>query len=228
VQLSPTELHALVKDCKTASTARAAGVGEELSAGSTFWVPAGGKPATRLERMALRIFEFHSRDASFDPARSGAEWWCQHIDGDDEIGLHWDRDYDMQADQGLLLHPHVASVTYLSESTSGNPTVVLACESPVFASESPCTSVPHAAVCWPAVGRHLCFDGKRLHGAPAGLVPEGVRRLRLERVERLMPRAGHDRPRRVVSRRRVSTRASCCRWAPSPRARASPSSSTAG
>lgn len=31
--------------------------------------------------------------------------------------------------------------------------------------------VPQAVACWPATGRHLCFDGRKLHGAMADLTP---------------------------------------------------------
>ena len=52
--------------------------------------------------------QFHSRRAHFDPARSGAEWWTQVVSARDAevgtIGFHWDRDYDLQYDQGLCEH----------------------------------------------------------------------------------------------------------------------------
>ena len=101
----------------------------------------------------------------YDAATSGAEWWTQTIEPADEIGLHWDRDYDMQADQGLLIHPHVATVTYLCAPATSAPTVVLDAISPLLASESPCGPLPRAVACYPAAGRHLCFDGRKLHGA---------------------------------------------------------------
>ena len=72
---------------------------------------------------------------------------------------------DMQTDQGVLLHPMVATVTYLAAPAAAAPTVVLERPSPLLAGESATGSIPCAAVCWPAVGRHLCFDGKLLHGA---------------------------------------------------------------
>lgn len=77
----------------------------------------------------------------------------------------------MQADQGLLLHPMVATVTYLSAPRAAAATVVLERPSPLLADESPCGDVPHATACWPAIGRHLCFDGKLLHGALPDLAP---------------------------------------------------------
>lgn len=168
----PSVSEQLLADCSATFTARATGVGEELSAGCTFWVPATTrKPKTTLERLALDIFAYHARDAVYDPEKSGAEWWTQVIEESDEIGLHWDRDYDMQADQGILLHPMLATVTYLGVPRGAAPTIVLARPSPLLASESACGAVPHAASCWPSLGRHLCFDGKLLHGALPDLTP---------------------------------------------------------
>ena len=168
----PVVSDSLLADAAAAFTARAAGVGEELSAGCTFWVPAvTKKPKTSLEQLALDIFTVHARDAVFEPSKSGAEWWTLVIDESDVVGLHWDRDYDLQADQGLLLHPMVSTVTYLTTPRAAAPTVVLGRPSPLLASESPCGSVPSAAACWPALGRHLAFDGKLLHGALPNLTP---------------------------------------------------------
>lgn len=52
-------------------------------------MPADATPRTVLESMALHIFRFHTRAATFDAKSSGAEWWTQVIDGDDDIGWHW-------------------------------------------------------------------------------------------------------------------------------------------
>ena len=159
----------LLADCSAAFTARAKGAGDELSAGATFWVPADARPTTALERLALEIFAFHSRDAVFDVSKSGAEWWTQTIEPADDIGLHWDRDYDLQADQGLLLHPYLATVTYLSAPPGGASTVVLDRPSPLLATDSAAGPVRSAHACAPAPGRHFCFDGKLLHGALSDL-----------------------------------------------------------
>lgn len=164
---------ALLADCAAAFTARVKGAADELSSGSTFWVGSNAKPATTLERLALEIFRYHSQHAQFEVARSGAEWWTQVIDSEDDIGLHWDRDYDLQADQGINLHPYISTVTYLSAPSGGAPTLVLARPSPLLAADSAAGPVPEAHVCSPAEGRHLCFDGKLLHGALAELAGEG-------------------------------------------------------
>jgi hypothetical protein len=62
-------------------------------------------------------------------------------------------------------------VTYLSAPAAAAPTIVLQRPSPLLADESPCGAVPAATACWPAVGRHLAFDGKLLHGALPDLTP---------------------------------------------------------
>ena len=166
---SATDAAAVLADCNACFTARATGT-KALSAGTTFWVPANAKPKNALERLALEIFKQHTKGcASFDPAASGAEWWTQVIDPQDDIGLHWDRDYDLEEAQGILLHPHIATVTYLNAPPGAAPTIVLECPSPFLASDSPCGDVPSAVACWPEQRRHLAFDGRLLHGAMSDL-----------------------------------------------------------
>ena len=165
---------ALVADCEAVFTARASADGETLSAGTTFWASAasaGGKKGgvCALERLALSIFSHHTRNAEYNESTSGAEWWTQVIEEDDDIGLHWDRDYDMQQTEGLLLHPHLATVTYVSCPPAAAPTVVLDCISPLLPDETPCGPIPSATACWPQPGRHLSFDGRKLHGAMSDL-----------------------------------------------------------
>jgi len=164
--LRADETNALLEDSQLVMTARAAG-GDGYSAGTTFWVGASSKPRTTLERLALEIFRFHSRSAQFDPASSGVEWWTQVIHTGDDIGFHWDRDYDMEVDAGLLIHPHVATVTYLS--TSGAPTLVIKHASPLTPGDSLCGKAQQVHACVPKKGCHLSFDGRMLHGAPSSL-----------------------------------------------------------
>jgi len=91
----------------------------------------------------------------------------------DEVGLHFDADYGLE-DQApnLLLHPRLATVTYLSDV--GAPTVV-------FDRRSPPPDDPEKKMLegdirrgWlshPRVGKHVYFDGRLLHGAPATFFP---------------------------------------------------------
>jgi hypothetical protein len=170
LRLDAVQLAAARRACARAFTARAA-KRRGYSSGATYWLSAATmrEPNARLlplEKLARYIFELHAGDASFDPARSGAEWWSQHIDARDAIGWHWDRDYALEAEHGLAIHPAVATVTYLSDV--GAPTLVLENAHPVLAADEPPPSARALHVSWPRTGKHIAFDGRWLHGAPEG------------------------------------------------------------
>ena len=134
---SSTALPALVADCQAAYlkfTSRTRVRGIKYTTNATYWMAADGAPRNALERLALDIFDHHTAAAAFDRSRSGAEWWAQVIDPSDDIGFHWDRDYDLERDQGLCVHPHLATVTYLSNC--GGPTIILPVPSPLDAAKS--------------------------------------------------------------------------------------------
>ncbi|GMH47207.1 hypothetical protein TrRE_jg2693 [Triparma retinervis] len=162
----------LFADMKCAMTARETG-GEQYSAGDTFFVPASGVARCGLEALALSIFHHHAKDAKFDPSRSGAEWWTQVIDVRDDIGVHFDRDYGME-EFGLNVHPHVATVTYLSDK--GGPTVVLEHTSGCEVGEDFSGSVDKVFMSYPEAGKHMSFDGRFLHLAPTDLMGRGEKR----------------------------------------------------
>jgi len=167
LSLGEEALAALRKDCETAFTARTMKTGERYSRGETFWVPASANPSSALEKLALAIFWLHAGEAGYDAARSGAEWWTLAIDAGDDVGWHWDRDYGLESDTGYRIHPHLATVTYLSDT--GAPTVVLeVAEGP--GADSP-QSMPArvAHLSRGATGKHISFDGRWLHAAPLDL-----------------------------------------------------------
>ena len=100
----------------------------------TFWLGATSTPRTRLEQLALEVFECHTAgcDAdSFDRASSGAEWWIQIRDHATSptngvragVPPHWDKDENLRRDFGIWAHPQLSTVTYLTGG--GAPTVVL-------------------------------------------------------------------------------------------------------
>lgn len=89
----------------------------------------------------------------------------------DEVGLHFDADHGLE-DQvtNLFLHPRVATVTYLT--SHGAPTVVLDRRSPPQGDmETLNGPIRRGWLCHPNRGRHLAFDGRLLHGAPATFFP---------------------------------------------------------
>ena len=192
----------LLADCDEAFTARAATKRKgPYSSGETYWLAADAEPRCALERLAKHVFDAHVGDAvkrfvanessaqPFDASRSGAEWWTQVVDIDDEIGVHWDKDYGLEP-SGLNVHPQIGTVTYFS--SFGAPTLMARKPTPTFFSESvagafedlqthhsdrehmcffarraglPAFASANAFLSFPAFGKHVAFDGRWLHGA---------------------------------------------------------------
>lgn len=187
-------LEKLRVDCETVFSARAKEDDQAYSAGVTYFCPCQMKPRCALEALVLDIFRKHTEaldQTTFIPEQSGAEWWTLVLDegetdpkansGDneddeeegDEVGMHFDADYGLE-DQApnLLLHPRLATVTYLSDC--GAPTVVLNRRSPPpndAEKKSLAGLVDKGWLSHPKVGKHIAFDGRLLHGAPATFFP---------------------------------------------------------
>lgn len=183
-----------LKDCEVVFTARTMEDGAAYSAGTTFFIPAVMKPRCALEGLALTIFKEHTRglEGMFRPEQSGAEFWtlCMDAappvisdsnddDGDEEdedhaeVGIHFDADYGLEAQvPGMLLHPRLATVTYLSNV--GAPTLVLNKLSPSQGSDIVKElggDIDRGWLSGPKFGKHIAFDGRLLHGAPATFFP---------------------------------------------------------
>jgi len=151
----------------------------------------------QLEDLALMVFRYHAEHARSDSSSSGssvtgAEWWIQiksldsgaaedrqaSGDGsavpqtqnaDPTIELHYDKDEGVAEDWGVGVYPSLSTVTYLSASTPSarylpqQATVVYSntTEDEVGNPISDCY------LSFPKVGKHVCFDGSLLHGAPS-------------------------------------------------------------
>lgn len=93
-----------------------------------------------------------------------------------DVSFHWDKDYSLE-DAGVSVHPLVATVTYLSDG--GAPTVVV----PHTESVSMGADIggrPEALyLSRPRAGKHIAFDGRFLHAAPAGMTTEARPRRRV-------------------------------------------------
>lgn len=187
-------LQSLREDCETVFTARDKPDGQAYSAGQTFFLPAKMKPRCALEALVKQIFEkhvAHLESGTYSPEHSGAEWWTLVMDGDnedakavgegdeddedeeDEVGLHFDADYELEEQaSNMLLHPRLATVTYISDY--GAPTLVLSQKSPPIDDIKKKTLEKGISKAWlshPKLGKHIAFDGRLLHGAPALYFP---------------------------------------------------------
>ena len=135
----------------------------------------------------------------FDPERSGAEWWTlvmdtttdassndDHSNGDsnssleanvdnedDDVGMHFDADYGLEDMLPCLIHPHISTITYLSNV--GVPTMILDKKSPP-PEDAPYKktlegSIKKGYLSYPKIGKHVAFDGRLLHGASSSFFP---------------------------------------------------------
>jgi hypothetical protein len=96
------------------------------------------------------------------------------------ISFHWDKDEDLRILCGgtTYVHPHVSTVTYLT--SIGAPTLAINFRVNNFTGQYMIpgqaegdTATPDAFVSWPAVGKHMSFDGRFLHSAPPDLMEKG-------------------------------------------------------
>ena len=168
-----------------------ANIGEPFSKfSSTFWVgaaTAGSKQRTLIEEVVAEICVYHMATCrtSFNPERSGAEWWVQHQQitnsqaelynvKEQSMSWHWDNDEMLYRTHDSMIHPWLATVTYLSQH--GAPTCIfeqqctsdsdaLPPASPDAASRPPRFYISH-----PKYGKQICFDGRLLHCVPAELM----------------------------------------------------------
>ena len=191
----------LWNDCRVVFSARTKDDDAAYSAGLTYFLPSQMLPRCALEALVQTIFKAHTsnlEEGVMIPEQSGAEWWTLVLDEDsesqneatanesnksqeeedddeegDEVGMHFDADYGLE-DQApnLLIHPRVATVTYLSDM--GAPTVVMQRRSPPPNDVEKKSLEGPIQTSWlshPKIGKHIAFDGRLLHGAPATFFP---------------------------------------------------------
>lgn len=157
----------MVSDCRRVFTAHAVEKEESESYGKTYWLPIGVSPACALEQIVKEILDWHRERLGLHDA-CGAEWWTLWMDGeDDDVGWHWDADYEAR-ERGEVKHPFLGTVTYL-DTGSAAPTVIIddCREQPIMAGAGSVIYSAHLSL--PVPGKHICFDGTLLHGAPVEL-----------------------------------------------------------
>lgn len=135
------------------------------SSGSTYFQRADVAPRSCLEDLALQIFQFHTKNTMFKPECSGAEFWTQVVDCEDDIGFHWDRDYGLESDTGVNVYPHLATVTYLTNL--GGPTFIVNKIGSLYSQDDHSGEAYDIVINKPMIGKHIKFDGRLLHAAPA-------------------------------------------------------------
>lgn len=147
-----------------------------------------------------------SKGIFYDAEVSGVEWWTllmdededQDVQGDEDsgsdhssenndeddedmcdVGLHYDADFGLEAQSGgqIVLHPHVATVTYFSNF--GVPTCIFNVKGSEILQMNPRTggsiAIDTMYASAPAIGKHVAFNGELVHGAPSEVFPSPLK-----------------------------------------------------
>ena len=82
------------------------------------------------------------------------------------MNFHFDKDEELCTLAATYVHPHLSTVTYLRAARGAAPTVVLERAERVDGrvERGP---IARAWLSAPRARKHVCFDGRLLHGAPA-------------------------------------------------------------
>lgn len=147
----------------------------------TFWISSSDTPRCELENLALQIGNYHLEQQfrgheSYEQITSitGYEWWMQlkqftpsESERTTGVDLHYDKDEELAEKYGVGVFPFISTVTYLTANASYNhPTVIF----DATAADDIGTPITDCFISIPKPGKHVAFDGKLLHGAPAELL----------------------------------------------------------
>ena len=129
---------------------------------TTFWLPAGAKPANVVEECVEQLC------ALIQPGRDcmGMEWWLGRLKRGESLAFHTDRDRSLRKQTGQVVHPLWSSILYLNRFPS-SPTIVL---DQVLSPDGKSWIPPQATSRWSleAVPNHYAvFRGDLRHGVVA-------------------------------------------------------------
>ena len=125
---------------------------------------------------------------------------------ENSICFHWDKDEDLRLLMGgnMYIHPHISTVTYLSDF--GAPTMALNYRVNALTGEYVIPSDEESVegyISWPRCGKHLSFDGRFLHAAPADFMQKGMFKKQIETPMNQIPKdlLGDDAHCKIMMRR---------------------------
>eukprot|EP00747_Dinoflagellata_sp_TGD_P207591 gnl/TRDRNA2_/TRDRNA2_81142_c0_seq1.p1 gnl/TRDRNA2_/TRDRNA2_81142_c0~~gnl/TRDRNA2_/TRDRNA2_81142_c0_seq1.p1 ORF type:complete len:453 (-),score=64.97 gnl/TRDRNA2_/TRDRNA2_81142_c0_seq1:16-1293(-) len=160
------------------------------------WMPCTASPRCLPERLAAAVFAHHTAGLSacsdFDPARSGAEWWAQvrqQGHREEAVQFHWDTDESAVEQRRINVHPHLSTVTYLTDC--GAPTLILDRRNPRSVESGSVAAACYGPIrrgllSYPRIGKHIVFDGQLLHGTvPLGAPADSDEQKAERAVERV-------------------------------------------
>jgi len=137
----------------------------------TFWYELGRHAPRNYVESAIERLRGLIPDDMLKENKSairGAEWWVQIRGNDEGISFHYDKDEGLASLQGVMKHPAVSTVTYLSDV--GAPTLIFEMITIDGNQEEP--EIPDAGfLSYPKANRHVMFSGALQHGVLGSAAP---------------------------------------------------------
>ena len=166
MQLHSIDYHSvedIAKDCHTL-----AALSKE-----TFWIDRHASPRCRLEAVAQQIMQYHLdvNQIGDEYKTVGAEYWCQVKDPISEdniasgVDIHYDKDEFLSDKLEIGVFPAISTVTYLTAPAASAATIILGNKINDTVGEG----IKGCLLSYPHIHKHVSFDGRFLHGAPAAL-----------------------------------------------------------
>ena len=139
----------------------------------TFYIDSHTSPRCRLEAVAQQILLYHisQLESQSQCGTIGAEFWCQVKDSISEnniasgVDIHYDKDEFLSDKMEIGVFPAISTVTYLSAPAGSAATIILGNKIDDRVGEG----IQGCLLSYPQVHKHVSFDGRFLHGAPAAL-----------------------------------------------------------
>ena len=138
----------------------------------TFWYDMVAPPRNNIEVAILHLHKLIPSIMLTNDSSSvitGAEWWVQIRANEEGIGFHYDKDEGLASLKGIMKHPMLSTVTYLSNI--GAPTLILNMTTPDGNTEIP--AIPDMGyLSYPKANRHILFSGNMQHGVLGSAAPK--------------------------------------------------------
>lgn len=139
----------------------------------TFWIDQYASPRCRLEAVAQQILRYHLTMSNIgDEYKTvGAEFWCQVKDPVSEdniasgVDIHYDKDEFLSDQLEIGVFPAISTVSYLTAPAASAATIILGNK----INDPTGKGIHGCLLSYPHIHKHVSFDGRFLHGAPAAL-----------------------------------------------------------
>jgi hypothetical protein len=152
---------------------------EQYQCGAEWWVQIRPSPEMTSRYTAPTYTDGKESEANTrtDDDNNG-DIECNTATDANGISFHWDKDEDLRilCNGTVYVHPHLSTVTYLTDGGDHAAPTFIAEHVRVnnltgeWIDHESCQETTSAFISWPSKGKHLCFDGRYLHAAPSNLV----------------------------------------------------------